>query len=149
MACRLAGAKPLSEPMLGNCCLDHRNKFKWTLNRHSYIFIQENAFENVVWEMAANRLGLNVLKELLFFENKCTLILISLYTKTSNGQYVVISLFLFVEANAWNVSHARATATIFECEQLLLIQSKSYEVGNSTSLIGLEPTTPSITCLVL
>ena len=53
MACRLAGAKPLSEPMLGNCCLDPRNKLQWHLNRNSYIFIQENAFENVVWEMAA------------------------------------------------------------------------------------------------
>ena len=29
------------------------NKFQWNLNRNSYIFIQENAFENVVWEMAA------------------------------------------------------------------------------------------------
>ena len=30
-----------------------RNKFRWNLNQNSYIFIQENAFENVVWEMAA------------------------------------------------------------------------------------------------
>ena len=30
-----------------------RNKLKWNLNQNSYIFIQENAFENVVWEMAA------------------------------------------------------------------------------------------------
>ena len=44
MACHLDGAKPSSEPML--------DKFKWNLNRNLYIFIQENAFENVVWEMA-------------------------------------------------------------------------------------------------
>ena len=25
----------------------------WNFNRNSYIFIQENAFENVVWEMTA------------------------------------------------------------------------------------------------
>ena len=31
----------------------HGNKFQWNLNQNSYIFIQENAFENVVWEMAA------------------------------------------------------------------------------------------------
>ena len=29
------------------------NKFQWNMNRNSYIFIQENAFENVVWKMAA------------------------------------------------------------------------------------------------
>ena len=28
-------------------------KFQWNLNRNLYIFIQENAFENVVWKMAA------------------------------------------------------------------------------------------------
>ena len=30
-----------------------RNKLQWNLNRNSHIFIQENAFENVVCEMAA------------------------------------------------------------------------------------------------
>ena len=40
------------------------NKLQWNLNRNQYIFIQENAFENVVWKMAAICLGLNVL-------NKC------------------------------------------------------------------------------
>ena len=29
-----------------------RNKFQWNFNWYSYIFIQENAFENVVWKMA-------------------------------------------------------------------------------------------------
>ena len=29
------------------------NKFRWNLSRNLYIFIQENAFENVVWKMAA------------------------------------------------------------------------------------------------
>ena len=29
------------------------NKLQWNLNRNSCIFIQENAFENVVWKMAA------------------------------------------------------------------------------------------------
>ena len=30
-----------------------RNKLQWNLNRNSYIFTQENAFENSVWKMAA------------------------------------------------------------------------------------------------
>ena len=30
-----------------------RNKFQWHFNRNSYIFLHENAFENVVWKMAA------------------------------------------------------------------------------------------------
>ena len=29
------------------------NKFQWNLNWNLYIFIQENAFDNVVWKMAA------------------------------------------------------------------------------------------------
>ena len=41
----------------------HRNKLQWKLNRNSYIFIQENVFENVVWIMPAICLGLNVLKQ--------------------------------------------------------------------------------------
>ena len=35
--------------------------FSEILNRNSSIFIQDNAFENVVWKMAAICLGLNVL----------------------------------------------------------------------------------------
>ena len=30
-----------------------RNKLQWNFNRNSYVFIKENAFENVVWKMAA------------------------------------------------------------------------------------------------
>ena len=30
-----------------------RNKLQWTLKQHSNIFIQENAFEYVIWKMAA------------------------------------------------------------------------------------------------
>ena len=29
------------------------NKLQWNVNRNSYIFIQENLFENIVWKMAA------------------------------------------------------------------------------------------------
>ena len=30
-----------------------RNKLQWNFHRNSYLFIQENAFENVVWKMTA------------------------------------------------------------------------------------------------
>ena len=33
--------------------LDIRNKIQCNIKQNSYIFIQENAFENVVWKMAA------------------------------------------------------------------------------------------------
>ena len=46
------GAKPLSEPMLIYCCLDSVNKFQGNWNKNAKLFIQENAFENVVCEMA-------------------------------------------------------------------------------------------------
>ena len=50
MACRLAGAKPLSEPMLE---YNLRNKVQWNLKQNSYILIEENAFENVVCEITS------------------------------------------------------------------------------------------------
>ena len=54
MVCRLAGAKPLSKPMLEYCYLEQtRSKMPWNINCNLYILIQENAFENVVWKMAA------------------------------------------------------------------------------------------------
>ena len=39
-----------------------RNKFSQNLNRNSSILIRENAFEIIVYEMAAILLGLNMLK---------------------------------------------------------------------------------------
>ena len=33
--------------------LNLRNKLKWNFNRNQYIFVQENAFEYVVWKTAA------------------------------------------------------------------------------------------------
>ena len=53
MACRLTGAKPLSELMLEICWLEAMNKLQWNFNGNSYIFIQEHPIENVIWKMAA------------------------------------------------------------------------------------------------
>ena len=50
---RLIGARPLSEPMLEYLQLDPWKNIQWNFNRNWYIFIQENAFENVVRKMAA------------------------------------------------------------------------------------------------
>ena len=41
----------------------YRNKPQWNFNRNSNIFIEENTFGNVVWEMSAIFLGLNVLRD--------------------------------------------------------------------------------------
>ena len=53
MACCLVG----TSHYLNQCCnivnSNLRNKRQWNLKRNSYIFIQENAFENVVREMVA------------------------------------------------------------------------------------------------
>ena len=58
MACRLDGAKPLPEPMLEYYQLDPREQ----TYRNSNVFIQENALQNVVCEMASILLGPNVLR---------------------------------------------------------------------------------------
>ena len=60
MACHLAGAKPLSESIVN---WNISSKLRWNHNRNSNIFIQENAFESIVWKMGKWRscsLGLNV-----------------------------------------------------------------------------------------
>ena len=44
MACRLDGAKPLSDPVLEYCWLDIWEHTSF--NRNWNIFIQENSFEN-------------------------------------------------------------------------------------------------------
>ena len=51
MACRLFGAKPLSKPMLPYCQLDPTEHI--SMEFYSKVFIQGNALENVVCEMAA------------------------------------------------------------------------------------------------
>ena len=53
MACRLDGAKPLSESMLDIVNWTLRNKLQWAFNWNSNILIQENALETVVCEMAS------------------------------------------------------------------------------------------------
>ena len=50
MACRLVGAKPLSESVLEYCLLDICEQ---NFNLNSNVFIQENAFENIVCKMSA------------------------------------------------------------------------------------------------
>ena len=34
-------------------CWTHSNKFQWNFNWDSYIFIQENPYQNAIWKMAA------------------------------------------------------------------------------------------------
>ena len=54
MACRLDGAKPLSEPMLPYCQLDPKEHISVkSYSKFIHIFIQENASENGVRNMAA------------------------------------------------------------------------------------------------
>ena len=52
MACRLSGAKPLSEPMLPYYQLDPQEYISVNLIQNSQVFIQGNSLEYVVCEMA-------------------------------------------------------------------------------------------------
>ena len=51
MACRLNGAKPLSEPMQNIVNWTLGNKLQRNFNRNSNIFIEENTYENFVCGM--------------------------------------------------------------------------------------------------
>ena len=48
MACRLVGAEPLSESVLKYFLLNPQEQISVQFNQNSYIFIPENAIENVV-----------------------------------------------------------------------------------------------------
>ena len=50
-ACHWFGTKPLSDPMMVYC-RTHGNKIQWNFNQDTIIFINENAFKNVVCKMA-------------------------------------------------------------------------------------------------
>ena len=54
MACRLFGAKPLPEQCWLIVNWTQGNKFQWNLKRNYIIFIQENAFENIVCQNGGN-----------------------------------------------------------------------------------------------
>ena len=54
MLCRLFGAKPLPEPVLTYSQLSpYRNKLQWYLYQYLNIFIEENAFDNVLCKISA------------------------------------------------------------------------------------------------
>ena len=53
MACRLACAKPLSEPMLSYCQIDPKEHISVKFYSKFNSFYSRNAFENVVWQVAA------------------------------------------------------------------------------------------------
>ena len=53
MACRLFGAKPLPEPMLTYCQLDHWERLPMEFESKYKFFIHENAFKAVVCERVA------------------------------------------------------------------------------------------------
>ena len=53
MACRPLGAKPLPEPVLTCCQLDHWEITSLKFQSTYKTFIHENTFQNVVSEMAA------------------------------------------------------------------------------------------------
>ena len=57
-----------------------RNNLQWNCNRYTYIFIQENAFENVVWKIAA-----------ILFRSQCVMpVVIKLWTQC----FVLLQLIL-------------------------------------------------------
>ena len=53
MACRLVGAKHYLYQWWNIVNWTPGNKFQWNFNWNSYICIQENAVEHVIWKMAA------------------------------------------------------------------------------------------------
>ena len=121
MVCRLDGAKPLSEPML-EYCWTLRNKLQWKFNRNSNIFIQENALENVVCEMAS-----------ILSRPQC----VNRQSGDYKVRYEYLKLSLFRIRLRWaddiiqdgrrNLAKYRGTSSVHEYHQYLLsVQSESF-----------------------
>ena len=55
----------------GNVDWTPRNKLQWNVNRNSYIFIQENPFDNVVWKMASIMSRPQCVKTVVFLCTTC------------------------------------------------------------------------------
>ena len=62
MACHLAGAKPLSEPMLAYCKLEP-GTCQWNINQNATIFTNQTAFKNFVCKWQPFCLHFNVLSD--------------------------------------------------------------------------------------
>ena len=65
---------------------------------------------------------------------------------------IIIAISVYKYTCLWRLppkisTVCRVITPIFDCEPLFSIQSKYYEVENSTPLMGLEPTTPGIRVL--
>ena len=92
------------------------NKNKWNINRNLYIFIQENAFENVFWKMAA-----------ILFRPQCVKVL-NAYTKCGDTLLSPFRSFrCYTKNHARFLTHAFYTGEVVEtivCEQPLVILSR-------------------------
>ena len=108
MACRLSGAKPLSEAMMVYCHLVPLEHYSVKLNQHSEIFIQGNAFQMSSAERRLFCLDLNVLKLSGIYQN-CVQRCSGICQCQKWSHYFSNSLILFIiKCNifVWNWSNA-------------------------------------------
>ena len=135
MACRLVGAKPLSKPMRGFYCQLDPWELQWNFNRNLYIFIQENAFENVVWKMAAILSLPQCIYEIIIkmhkFSFKTLLLQMSFVHNTTSFKaqmsIILIPYFFYQNVNsllAYSVSSAEYSAS--KCKSINLKGNREF-----------------------
>ena len=104
MACRLSGARPLSEQILDYCWLELWEQTSVNPNRNSYIFIQLNAFENAVWKWQLFCRGLNVLTESKTWINNHTHSFVwdvITYPQSQSGNYLPVKMIISHATSAY------------------------------------------------
>ena len=123
-----------------------RNKRQWNFNWNLYIFIEENAFENVVWKKAAilSWPQCECVNDNWILRNKVIIIKHFLWTKwvwkfMQNGGYFVRSddAYTFLLAWSWyNIWQQQAITWIkFNVDQSLRLHLATRRAGLDISLI--------------
>ena len=137
MACHLVSTKPLSDPMLEYYYQILRNKIQWNFYQNSYIFIQENPFQNVVWKMVAFLSQPQCVKFVVChwpLVHYLVLFDILIEHHASKDIFVTIGSILGLSYNlnpllikhwSWERLHFAWSLTIFSCDQAALCMVQS------------------------
>ena len=106
----VVGVKPLSGPLLEYLLSwTLRNKLQWYVNRNSYIFIQEKAFENVVWKWC------------LFYHDIIVIQITNVFfTVTKNQWQFGFIIKYFVVMKSCTNNDSTCTPVAYECIQVIL-----------------------------
>ena len=106
-----------------------RNKLQWYFNRNSNIFIQENAFEIVVCEMASICLSLNVLQQNFYNLHQCYVNL----AMRCQSYIWYLSLFIILGRNENSISWEFCSSATLPIGSVWYVRNLCFKHGLGTA----------------